>query len=93
MGVDNAIIATDFINCNDIIGMHYDTFDPIKINGTEAIKKFEHAGKKLSLLEIGQTITKWTTDTDLIRIYEWRILLFGVFLIRISVRLLSVISS
>jgi len=58
MGVDNAIIATDFINCDDIIGMHYDTFPPIKINHEEAIAKFEYAGKKLSLLKIGQTITK-----------------------------------
>ena len=58
MGVDNAIIATDFINCNDIIGMHYDTFPPIKINHEEAIAKFANAGKKLSLLTIGQTITK-----------------------------------
>lgn len=58
MGVDNAIIATDFINCNDVIGMHYDTFPPIKINHEEAVKKFANAGKKLSLLKIGQTITK-----------------------------------
>src|ERR1700757_1425999 len=58
MGVDNAIIATDFINCNDIIGMHYDTFPQIKINHEEAIAKFANAGKKLSLLTIGQTITK-----------------------------------
>ncbi len=58
MGVDNAIIATDFINCDDIIGMHYDTFAPIKINHEEAIAKFANAGKKLSLLNIGQTIKK-----------------------------------
>jgi L-ascorbate metabolism protein UlaG (beta-lactamase superfamily) len=58
MGVDNAIIATDFINCNDIIGMHYDTFPQIKINHEEAISKFANAGKKLSLLKIGQTISK-----------------------------------
>ncbi|HXB39997.1 MAG TPA: metal-dependent hydrolase [Bacteroidia bacterium] len=58
MGVDNAIIATDFINCNDIIGMHYDTFGFIKIEKNEAVKKFESAGKKLTLLNIGQTITK-----------------------------------
>lgn len=58
MGVDNAIIATDFINCNDIIGMHFDTFPMIRINHEEAIKKFANAGKKLSLLTIGQTISK-----------------------------------
>lgn len=58
MGVDNAIIACDFIKCNDIIGMHYDTFGYIKINKTEAVEKFERTGKKLCLLEIGQTINK-----------------------------------
>lgn len=58
MGIDNAIIATEFINCNDIIGMHYDTFGFIKIDKEEAKYKFNHAGKKLALLEIGETLTK-----------------------------------
>jgi len=58
MGIDNAIIATEFINCKDIIGMHYDTFDVIKINHHEAIKKFTDAGKKLTLMAIGETITR-----------------------------------
>jgi L-ascorbate metabolism protein UlaG (beta-lactamase superfamily) len=58
MGVDNAIIATSFINCKDIIGMHYDTFPPIVINHEEAKNKFTTAGKKLTLLNIGETITK-----------------------------------
>ena len=58
MGVDNAIIATGFIKCNDIIGMHYDTFGFIKIDKPEAINKFNRQGKKLTLLEIGETINK-----------------------------------
>lgn len=58
MGVDNAIICTDFINCGDIIGMHYDTFGYIKINKEEAVEKFERAGKKLTLIPIGETISK-----------------------------------
>lgn len=58
MGVDNAILATEFINCGDIIGMHYDTFGYIKIDNHEAVRKFDSAGKQLTLLEIGQTITK-----------------------------------
>jgi L-ascorbate metabolism protein UlaG (beta-lactamase superfamily) len=58
MGVDNAIIACDFINCNDIIGMHYDTYGYIKIDKKDAIHKFDRAGKDLTLLEIGQTIRK-----------------------------------
>ncbi len=58
MGVDNAIIASDFIKCNDIIGMHYDTFGFIIIDQEEAIRKFDRSGKKLTLLEIGDTIKK-----------------------------------
>lgn len=58
MGVDNAIIASDFIKCNDIIGMHYDTFGYIKIDSSEAVQKFERSGKKLTLMNIGDTITK-----------------------------------
>ncbi|HRD38105.1 MAG TPA: metal-dependent hydrolase [Bacteroidia bacterium] len=58
MGVDNAILACDFINCKDIIGMHYDTFGFIKINQEEALQKFNHNGKKLTLLKIGETIQK-----------------------------------
>ncbi|MBS1651900.1 MAG: metal-dependent hydrolase [Bacteroidetes bacterium] len=58
MGVDNAIIACDFIKCNDIIGMHYNTFDAIKINDNEAISKFERNGKNLTLIPINETIIK-----------------------------------
>jgi L-ascorbate metabolism protein UlaG (beta-lactamase superfamily) len=58
MSVDNAIIATDFINCGDIIGMHYDTFGFIKIDHEEAVRKFTRAGRKLTLMKIGETIEK-----------------------------------
>jgi L-ascorbate metabolism protein UlaG (beta-lactamase superfamily) len=58
MGIDNAIIATDFINCGDIIGMHYDTFGYIKIDKEDAKHKFKRAGRNLTLLEIGETISK-----------------------------------
>ncbi len=55
MGVDNAIIASNFINCSNIIGMHYDTFETIKINKEEALSKFKRSGKNLILMEIGET--------------------------------------
>ncbi len=58
MGIDNAIIASDFIKCNDIIGMHYDTFGYIMIDHQEAISKFDRSGKKLTLMEIGSTLKK-----------------------------------
>lgn len=56
MGIDDAVIAADFINCNKIIGVHYDTFPYIEINHDEAKKKFAAKGKELILIEIGQTI-------------------------------------
>ncbi|MEO6901841.1 MAG: metal-dependent hydrolase [Bacteroidia bacterium] len=55
MGIENAIIAADFINCRKIIGMHYDTFEPIKIDKTIAEKKFEISGNELILFKIGET--------------------------------------
>lgn len=58
MGVDNAIIASDFIKCNNIIGMHYDTFGYVKIDHAQAQQSFNRSGKKLTLLNIGETITK-----------------------------------
>lgn len=56
MGIDDAIIASDFINCNKIIGVHYDTFGYIEIDHKEAKRKFAEKGKELILLQIGQTI-------------------------------------
>ncbi|HET6244376.1 MAG: metal-dependent hydrolase [Bacteroidetes bacterium] len=56
MSIENAIIASEFIKCNTIIGMHYDTFGYIKIDKESAVTKFEQAGKKLLLMEIGETI-------------------------------------
>lgn len=56
MGIDNAVIAADFIRCDLIIGMHYDTFEPIRIDKNEAHAKFAAAGKELILLDIGSNI-------------------------------------
>jgi L-ascorbate metabolism protein UlaG (beta-lactamase superfamily) len=55
MGIDDAIRAADFIRCNEILGVHYDTFPPIKIDHAQALEKFKAAGKKLHLLPIGGT--------------------------------------
>lgn len=56
MGVDDAIIACDFIQCDKVLGVHYDTFEFIKIDKEEAKKKFYDANKDLILLEIGESI-------------------------------------
>jgi L-ascorbate metabolism protein UlaG (beta-lactamase superfamily) len=56
MGIEDAVSAAELINCSTIIGMHYDTFPPIKIDHEEAVEKFRLAGKKLTLMNIGSSI-------------------------------------
>ena len=56
MDVEDAIMAADFVECDKIMGCHYDTFGFIVVNHEEAIKKFFDAGKDLMLLDIGQSI-------------------------------------
>lgn len=55
MGVDDAIIAADFIDCKNIIGMHYDTFPPIKLDHNKAKEKFQASGLNLKLADIEET--------------------------------------
>jgi L-ascorbate metabolism protein UlaG (beta-lactamase superfamily) len=57
MGVDDAIKASAFINCKNIIGVHYDTFPAITIDKTEAAQKFLKAGINLKLPQIGESLT------------------------------------
>jgi len=56
MDVEDAIIASDFVECDKILGYHYDTFGYIEINKDQAIKKFFDKGKDLMLLNIGESI-------------------------------------
>jgi L-ascorbate metabolism protein UlaG (beta-lactamase superfamily) len=56
MNAREAVMAADFIKCDKIIGIHYDTFGYIKIDQEAAKEEFRKAGKELILLEIGQTI-------------------------------------
>ena len=55
MGIDDAVIASEFIDCDNIIGMHFDTFGFIKTDHEEALNKFEEADKTLTLMGIGET--------------------------------------
>lgn len=56
MDVEDAIIASDFVECDKVLGYHFDTFGYIEIDHKEAVKKFFDAGKDLILLEIGESI-------------------------------------
>ncbi|MGN6510691.1 MAG: metal-dependent hydrolase [Chitinophaga sp.] len=56
MGVEDAVIAAEFVECTNIIGVHYDTFGYIKIDKADALRQFEEAGLTLLLPAIGETI-------------------------------------
>lgn len=56
MDIEDAILASDFVECDKILGYHFDTFGYIKIDRKEAIQKFFDKGKDLMLLEIGGSI-------------------------------------
>lgn len=53
MSVADALKATDFIRCDNVIGVHFDTFGYIKIDHQASEKLFADAGKKLLLPQIG----------------------------------------
>ena len=57
MDATDAIIASDFIECNTVVGVHYNTFGLIEIDTEKAIADFQKAGKKLLLPAVGETIT------------------------------------
>lgn len=56
MGIEDAIIATDFVSCDRTVGIHYDTFGYIVIDKNEAKAAFSKNGKELLLPAIGETI-------------------------------------
>jgi len=55
MGPDDAVTAAEFVRCQEILGVHYDTFPPIKIDHALAVEKFRAANKTLHLLRPGET--------------------------------------
>lgn len=56
MGPEDAVKAAGFINCKNIIGVHFDTFPPIKLDHEAAKSKFAAAGLNFTLPKIGQVI-------------------------------------
>ena len=57
MDVDDALLATKYINCDKVIGVHYDTFPQIEIDSKDALAKFGRENKTLLLPAIGETIS------------------------------------
>lgn len=56
MGIEDAVVASDFIQCDNVLGYHYDTFGYIEIDHKLAVQSFENAGKTLHLLPIGKSL-------------------------------------
>lgn len=57
MGVNDALIAADFIECDEIVACHFDTFGYIVIEDKDAaVKKFKAKGKNLTIPAVGQEI-------------------------------------
>ncbi len=56
MGYEDAVLASNFIECDTVIGCHYDTFGFIKIDHDAAKKAFAENGKELILLAIGSEV-------------------------------------
>jgi len=57
MGISDAVLASDYVDCDRVLGYHYDTFGYIEIDHQVAKAKFDAAGKTLHLLEIGASLT------------------------------------
>lgn len=56
MGVDDAVIASQFVQVDKVMAMHFDTFGFIKVDHQTAIKKFKEADIELTILEIGDSV-------------------------------------
>lgn len=57
MDAAEAVIAAGFVQCDQVIGIHFDTFGYIVIDHDQAMEIFRQKGKELILPEIGKTIT------------------------------------
>ena len=55
MGYEDAARAARLIPCGKVIGVHFDTFAPIRIDREKAIRHFESQGLELVLPEIGES--------------------------------------
>lgn len=56
MDVDDAVIASRYLGCDKIIGVHYNTFPPITIDTEQAKATFQKESKTLLLPAIGESI-------------------------------------
>ena len=56
MGIEDALRAAEFVGVSKFVGVHYDTFPPIKLDREAALAASRNAEKTLLLPAIGETI-------------------------------------
>jgi L-ascorbate metabolism protein UlaG (beta-lactamase superfamily) len=56
MGIEDALRAAEFVGVSKFVGVHYDTFPPIKLDHEAALATARKAKKELLLPAIGETI-------------------------------------
>ena len=56
MGPDDAARAAEFVGTRKVLGIHYDTFPPIKIDHDLAKATFRERDLELVLAGIGETV-------------------------------------
>ncbi|RMF56169.1 MAG: metal-dependent hydrolase [Calditrichaeota bacterium] len=56
MGIDDAVKATEFLNPQLVIPMHYKTFEVIDVNPNEFVEKASAKGFKARIMEVNETI-------------------------------------
>ena len=55
MGIDDAIKAAQYVRCKEVLGLHYNTFPPIRIDPPAAVERFDAAHQHLHLLLPGES--------------------------------------
>ena len=56
MGYEEALVASDFIECDNIIACHYDSVPVIKIDKSKVASEFSKRNKQIHFLDIGTSI-------------------------------------
>ncbi len=56
MGIEEAVMAAEFVECDKVIPCHFDTMPVIAIDKEKAIQAFKEKGKECLFIEIGDTL-------------------------------------
>lgn len=63
MGVNESIIATQYLKCNKVIGMHFNTFPIIEIDREKTELEFKKAGIEIIFINIGESFNFKKNET------------------------------